>query len=346
MARYDCVVLHNSVALTEALDSQEPIFPSSIIRDEVGAVEESLREGGFNPYVLAVDYFSKDIVNTLARIGPRFVFNLCEEINRRCELEMCVAGLLDLMQIPYTGSGPLALGLALNKFRVKQLLRSLRVPVARGYLHLPGRRPKNRRVRFPVIVKPVSEDGSLGIRSTSVCHDPIRLDEQVTLIHDTYQQGALVEEYLDGREFNVSIMGNEPSGVLAVSEIDFSGMPPDIPKIVCYRAKWDEESPMYRGTVPICPADLPRRYEERVKEVALRSFHALGCRDYGRVDMRSDSLGNLYVLEVNPNPDIGPEAGFVRAARAAGYSYTEMVLRVSEMALARGARVAATAYAL
>ena len=172
MGRYDCVVLHNSVALTEAIDSQEPIFPSSIIRDEVGAVEESLRDGGFNPYVLAVDYFSRDLVNTLARIGPKFVFNLCEEINRRCELEMCVAGLLELMGIPYTGSGPLALGLALNKFRVKQLLRSLRIPTARGYCTCPGQKPKSRRVRFPVIVKPVSEDGSLGIRSTSVCHDP------------------------------------------------------------------------------------------------------------------------------------------------------------------------------
>ena len=346
MGRYDCVVLHNSVALTEAIDSQEPIFPSSIIRDEVGAVEESLRDGGFNPYVLAVDYFSRDIVNTLARIGPKFVFNLCEEINRRCELEMCVAGLLELMGIPYTGSGPLALGLALNKFRVKQLLRSIKIPTARGYVHLPGQKPKSRRVRFPVIVKPVSEDGSLGIRSSSVCHDPVRLDEQVALIHETYRQGALVEEYLDGREFNVSIMGDEQPGILAVSEIDFSGMPEDLPKIVCYRAKWDEESPMYRGTVPICPADLPRRHEEMVRDVALRSFQALGCRDYGRVDMRSDALGNLYVLEVNPNPDIGPEAGFVRAARTAGYSYAEMVLRISEMALARGERVAATAYAL
>jgi D-alanine-D-alanine ligase len=346
MGRHDCVVLHNSVALTEALDSQEPIFPSSIIRDEVGAVEESLREGGFNPCVMAVDYFSRDVVNTLARIGPRFVFNLCEEINQRCELEMCVAGLLDLMGIPYTGSGPLALGLALNKFRVKQLLRSVKIPTARGYLHLPGHKPRSRRVRFPVIVKPVSEDGSLGIRSTSVCHDPSRLEEQVAYIHDTYRQGALVEEYLDGREFNVSIMGDGQIRVLAVSEIDFSGMPQDIPRIVCYRAKWDEESPMYRGTVPICPADLPARYEERIRDIALRSFHALGCRDYGRVDMRSDALGNLYVLEVNPNPDIGPEAGFVRAARAAGYSYAEMVLRISEMALARGAKVAAVAYAL
>jgi D-alanine-D-alanine ligase len=346
MGRYDCVVLYNSVALTEALDTQEPIFPSSIIRDEVGAVEESLRSGGFSPYVLAVDYFSKDLVNTLARINPRFVFNLCEEINHRCELEMCVAGLLELMGIPYTGSGPLTLGLALNKFRVKQLLRTLKIPTARGYVHLPGQKPKNRRVRFPVIVKPVSEDGSLGIRSSSVCHDAVRLDEQVSLIHEMYRQGALVEEYLDGREFNVSVVGDEPASVLAVSEIDFSGMPEDLPRIVCYRAKWDEESPMFHGTAPVCPAELPRRYEERIRDIALRSFQALGCRDYGRIDMRSDASGNLYVLEVNPNPDIGPDAGFARAARAAGYSYADIILRISEMALARGARVADAAYAL
>ena len=346
MGRHDCVILYNSVALTEALNSQDPLFPATIIRDEVSAVEESLRAAGFNPFVLAVDFFSRNLVNTLARIAPRFVFNLCEEINRKCELEMCVAGLMDLMGIPYTGSGPLTLGLALSKFRVKQLLWANNLPTPRGYLHLPGESPKPPKLRYPVIVKPESEDGSLGIRSSSVCRDPQRLQEQVAMIHDFYHQGALVEEYLDGREFNVSILGGETPEVLAVSEIDFAGMPEGVPKIVCYRAKWDEESPMYKGTVPVCPADIPRRFENRIREVALRSFQALGCRDYARVDLRTDAQGNLSVLEVNPNPDIGPKAGYARAARAAGYSYADMVLRISEFALARGGTVAVRAYAV
>jgi len=346
MARSDCIILYNSVALTEALNTRDPMFPATVIRDEVQAIEESLRGAGFAPFVLAVDFFSRNLVNTLARMAPRFVFNLCEEINRKCELEMCVAGLMDLMGIPYTGSGPLTLGLALNKFRVKQLLRASNLPSARGYLHLPGQSPRPFKLRFPVMVKPAAEDGSLGIRSSSVCHDARQLEEQIALIHDVYRQGALVEEYLDGREFNVSILGDAKPEVLAVSEIDFGGMPEDLPRIVCYRAKWDEESPMYKGTVPVCPADIPRRFEARIREVALRSFQAIGCRDYARVDLRTDAQGNLYVLEVNPNPDIAPKAGFARAAHAAGYSYAEMVLRISEFALARGGTVAVRAYAV
>jgi len=346
MGRYDCIVLYNSVAITEALEGHDPIFPASITRDEVGAVEESLRGGGFSPYVLAVEHFSRDLVNTLARMAPRFVFNLCEEINHRSELEMCVAGLLDLMGIPYTGSGPVALGLALNKFRLKQLLKSFGIPSAKGYLHSQGRSAGLRNLRFPVIVKPVREDGSLGIRTSSVCHDSARLQEQVEMIHQIYRQPALVEEYLDGREFNVSIMGDGRPEVLAISEIDFGGIPAELPRIVCYQAKWDEDSPMFRGTVPICPARLTGRLENRLRELALRSYEAVGCRDYARVDMRTDAEGNVYVLEVNPNPDIGPKAGFARAARAAGYSYADMVLRITEFALERAAQVTAAAYAL
>ncbi|NWG12083.1 MAG: ATP-grasp domain-containing protein [Acidobacteria bacterium] len=346
MSRYDCVILYNCVAITEALNENEVIYPATVIRDEVGAVEESLRAGGFNPYVLAVEHFSRDVFNTLIRIAPRFVFNLCEEINHRCELEMCVAGLLDLMGIPYTGSGPLALGLALNKFRVKKMLRSFNIPTARGYLHPPGENSCVRNLGFPVIVKPVHEDGSLGIGPSSVCKDSAGLREQVKIVHDIYRQSALVEEYLDGREFNVSILGDGRPEILAISEIDFSGMPPGMPRIVSYQAKWDEDSPLYRGTVPVCPARIPGRLESRVRDLAVRSFRAVGCRDYARIDMRTDAEGRVRVLEVNPNPDIGPKAGFARAARAAGYTYTDMVLRISEFALARGAQVASPAYAL
>jgi D-alanine-D-alanine ligase len=155
-----------------------------------------------------------------------------------------------------------------------------------------------------------------------------------------------VEEYLDGREFNVSVIGSSDARVLAISEIDFRGLPDGEPKIVSYRAKWDEESPVYGGTVPICPASLTKRAEKRIKEIALRSYKCVGCRDYARVDMRTDARGNPYVLEVNPNPDISPKAGFARAARVAGYSYSEMILLISQCAMERGAKAAATVYAL
>jgi D-alanine-D-alanine ligase len=338
-------VLYNAANISEVEGSQEKIYPSTILRTEVTAIEESLRESGLNPYVLSVDHFGKDLILTLTRIAPKVIFNLCEEINGKTELEMCVAGLLEMMNIPYTGSGPIALGIALNKHHSKQILRAAGLPVARGYLHYPGSRQRIARgVRLPVIVKPVHEDASLGINRGSVCHDTAHLENQVAYIHNVYQQAALVEEYLDGREFNVSIMGNEPQ-VLAISEIDFEGMPDGEPKIVSYRAKWDEESSVYGGTVPVCPANLPKRLDKRIRDIALRSYKCVGCRDYARVDMRTDARGNPYVLEVNPNPDISPKAGFARAAQVSGLTYTEMVLRITQSALERGAKAATTVYA-
>jgi D-alanine-D-alanine ligase len=345
MGRYDCVVLYNAANISEIEGSQEKMYPSTILREEVGAIEESLRASGYSPYVMSVDHFSKELINALVKLAPKFVFNLCEEINGNAELEMSVAGMLELMNVPYTGSGPFALGLALKKFYVKQILKAAGIPVAKGYLHHPGRRPAPRSIRFPVIVKPAHEDASLGINSNSVCHDLAHLERQVDYIHTVYQQEALVEEYLDGREFNVSIMGDREPRVLAISEIDFSGMPEGEPRIVSFRAKWDEESPLFNNTVPICPAPVSKRMERRIKEIALRSYTCIGCRDYARIDMRSDHKGNLYVLEVNPNPDISPKAGFARAARVAGHSYSEMIIQICQAAMERGAKVAANVYA-
>ncbi len=346
MEPYDCVVLYNAAAISEKEGSEEKIYASNIIREEVGAVEESLRKGGFNPYVLSVDYFSKDLIQTLLEISPKFVFNLCEEINGKCELEMCIAGLLELMGVPYTGSDPFALGLALNKFHVKQILRSAGIPTARGYVRYPGQKLTiPRGMRFPLIVKPSREDASLGINSNSVCHTPEQLEKQILYIHQIYEQEALIEEYLDGREFNVSVVGDQNPEVLAIQEIGFVGLPEGEPRIVSYRAKWDEESQYYSCTVPICPANVPKRLENRIKDIAIRTHLCVGCRDYSRVDMRTDSRGSLYVLEVNPNCDISPNAGFARAARAAGYSYSEIILKISETAMERGAKVAAAVYA-
>ncbi len=347
MGRPDCIILYNSPMLREIPSSEEKLYPSNLIREEVGPIEESLRELGYTPYVLAIDGFSKDLVLALHRMAPKFVFNLCEELEGNCELEMCIAGLLELMNVPYTGSGPLALGLALNKFRVKQVLRASGIPAPRGSACPVGQLLKPRPLhRFPAFVKPVHEDASLGINAHSVCHDFSQLERQVGYIHEVYHQDALVEEFLEGREFNVSMLGGQEIRVLAISEIDFSRMPDSAPRIVSYRAKWDEESIEYQCTVPVCPADIPRRLENRIKDIAVRSFKCIGCRDYARVDLRTDSFGSVYVLDVNPNPDLSPRAGFYRAAGAAGMNYTDMVAHIIHSAMERATEVPSKAYAL
>jgi D-alanine-D-alanine ligase len=346
MEPYDCVVLYNTAVVTEKEGSREKVYPSNIIREEVGAIEASLRHAGYRPYVLPVESFSGELVQTLLDLSPKFIFNLCEEINGKCEHEMHVAGLLELMGIPYTGSDPFTLGLALNKYSVKQILRASGIPTARGFMCPPGQKlvvPRD--MHFPMFVKPAREDASLGINSNSVCHSILDLERQTQYIHDVYKQEALIEEYLDGREFNVSVIGDQEPEVLAVSEIDFTGLPEEEPKIVSYRAKWDEESPQYSFTTPICPAVITKRVEKRIKDIAIRSYLCVGCRDYARIDLRTGNRGSLNVLEVNPNPDISPKAGFARAARAAGYTYEEIILRISKTAIARGPRSSTAVYA-
>lgn len=345
MSKHDCVILCNSAVTRKPLGSEEKIYPANLVREEVAEIEKSLHELGFHPLVMMLDVFSKELVDDLYRITPRFVWNLCEEIQGDCSLEMCVAGLFDLMNIPYTGCSAFTLGLALNKYRVKQVLHASGIPVPRGYLVAPGERIPWRALKhFPAIVKPVAEDASLGINSNSVCRDAEQIERQVAYVHHIYHQGALIEQYIDGREFNVGVLGGADPHVLPISEIDFSRMPADEPRIVSYRAKWDEESVVCQCTVPVCPADLPARTEARIKDIALRSSKSIDCRDYARVDMRMDAGGNIYVLEVNPNPDLSPHSGFMRAARVAGLTYADVVARITFSTLERGSKVPATDY--
>ncbi len=346
MGRHDCVVLYNATSTVEGDEEvREELFPATLARVEVDAVTESLRASGFHPMVLSLERFSPSVVKRLAEVTPKFVFNLCEELECRSDMEMYMAGLFELMGIPYTGSPPWALGTALNKFCVKNLLRAAGIPTPKGFLCAPGEKIQKRAVPFPVLVKPVHEDGSLGIHSTSVCRSVSRLREQVEYVHEVYDQPALIEEYLDGREFNVSILGNDPPRVLAISEIDFGEMPASEPRIVSYRGKWDEDSPMYRGTTPVCPAVVSRQLAEAIRSTSLQSYRCIGCRDYARVDIRTDAEGNPHVLEVNPNPDISPGAGFARAAGHAGYTYTDVIHRIAQLAMERSTSVEPAVYA-
>ncbi|HSW38796.1 MAG TPA: D-alanine--D-alanine ligase [Acidobacteriota bacterium] len=346
MTQYDSVVLFNAPVIQERAGSREKLYPANFVREDVWAIAECLENVGHAPCVIMLDRFSEDIITTLLKISPDFVFNLCEEIDGQCECEMHVAGLLELMGIPYTGSDSFVLGLSLNKFHVKRILSAAGIPTARAFLCYPGQQPSApANMHFPMFVKPAREDASLGINSDSVCRNEAELAFQVDYIHRVYKQEALIESYLDGREFNVSVAGNSPPEVLSISEIDFTGLPEEEPRIVSYRAKWDEASAQFRCTRPVCPAELPDSLERQIKAVALQSFRAIGCRDYGRIDMRTDSCGNLYVLEVNPNPDISPSAGFARAAKVAGYSYQEIILRITESAMDRVAKMGTQVYA-
>jgi D-alanine-D-alanine ligase len=144
-----------------------------------------------------------------------------------------------------------------------------------------------------------------------------------------------VEEYIEGREINIAILGYKKPVTLPISEIDFSGLDKNMHKIVSYAAKWVEGTVEFNGTQGVCPAELPARLEARVKEIALQCYNLIGCRDYGRVDMRITRQGVPYVLEVNPNPDISDDAGFARSARVHGLSFKDAIGKIVESALER-----------
>ena len=185
---------------------------------------------------------------------------------------------------------------------------------------------------YPLFVKPLSEDASLGITRDCFVQDDLELKHRVEYVLSRYKQPALVEQYIAGRELNVALLGSTQLEVLPISEIVFTFS--DEPKIVDYYAKWFRESEEYKKTIPTCPAKLNSSTRNKVESEALKAYQALSCRDYARVDMRLK--GNIpYVLEINPNPDISPTAGFVRSLKAAGFSYEAFVQEIICLALER-----------
>ena len=245
----------------------------------------------------------------LLKARPDVVFNLCESVDGDPAGEPLVAAWLELLGIPFTGNPSRALKTALDKHLAKLTLRDQGIPTPRWVLADGPSFRGLRQVRFPAIVKPRHEDASVGIDRRSVVRSPRALAERVRYVTARWRQEALVEEYVDGREFNVALLGGR---VLAISEIKFSISP----RIVTYDAKWKPGSREDRGTTPVCPSSAPKR----VRGIAVNAAAALGCTGPVRVDLRDH-----HVIDINPNPDLSRGAGFARCARAAGMDYESLL---------------------
>ncbi len=316
-------------------DGSLDIFGPKSVLSRLQAVQESLLSLGYTVKVLRMEEELHPMVGKIMRSGADLIFNLCEEMHGQTGLEMNVAALLELLRIPFTGSSALILGLSQDKGKTKSILGHYGIPTPRYVVWPPGERVTTSRLRKPLLVKPLREDASLGIGNDAIARNPSSLPAKVSKIHRLHRQPALVEEYIDGRELNVSILGNEAPRVLPISEIDFSTLPKGLPKICGYEAKWVENSPQFHHTIPLCPAPLSGRLEKRVREVALQAYRAMECRDYGRVDIRLSSDETPYVLEINANPDISPDAGMPRSAKAAGLTYSQLIGQIVKLAWAR-----------
>ncbi len=320
--------------------SQPPAEPANDIYaewddfDTIAAVEAAMSTRHQVTLINAdLDAFEK-----LRRLKPDLVFNIAEGLHGASR-EAQIPALLDMLQIPYSGSDPVTLGLCLDKQRTKEILKQHRVPSPRFWIvATPVEIPRN--LRYPLMVKPCLEGSSKGVTNNALVHNRKELVRQLEWITTTYAQKAIIEEFLPGREFTVALMGNGTDiRVLPIVEINFASLPAGCNPIYSYEAKWvwdTEETPLQ---IFDCPAQLEPFLQQQIEHLCRRAFHALGCRDWCRVDVRLDALGRPHVIELNPLPGILPRpeqnSCFPKAARAAGLSYTEMILQVVDIASQR-----------
>jgi D-alanine-D-alanine ligase len=308
----------------------------------LGQLSEALAALGHESLRLTVDKEVQPLVTAITAMAPDLVINMAEAFAGKSALESNVTGLLNLMGCRYTGSSPAGLMLSSDKSLTKQVLsfHGIRTPqfalMYRGALDWSGE------LNFPVIVKPPQEDASLGITSASVVHGLKDLFDRMNELQAEYQSPVLVEQYIEGREFYVGVLGNVDPVALPIIEMDFTGFPSDKPRIASYAAKWGEDGEgsgaEFAGTKSVFPIGLDPALDEKMKAVAIQSFQALRLRDYARIDLRVSDAGEVYVIEVNPNCYLERESEFARAAKQGGIEYVALVERIIELALARYSR--------
>lgn len=309
------------------------------VLDEMKSIERALKPLDYNLKIVPVALDINKLINELRENAPDIIFNLCESVDGDPTQEMNIAGLFELMKIPYTGSRAFTLGLALNKPLVKSILSYNGIPTAKYFVANTSTGYHKNGHLFPMIVKPSREDASIGITNESIVTNDAELKRRIEYVLDEHKQPALVEEFIDGREINVSVVGNDELITFPISEIDFSRLPDDLPKIISYNSKWMYKTIEFAGTKAVCPAEnLSARDINIIQETAKKVYRLLGASDYARVDMRFKN-GIPYVLELNPNPDIASDVpedtGFTRSAKAHGWEYTYLIQQIIEFALNR-----------
>jgi len=301
------------------------------VLEEVKPVHRALTELGYSVVKIPLRPPLELVEEKLRALEADLVFNLFEGFEGRPETEATVADMLCGLGIPFTGNPPSTLSLALDKAKAKAVLESdgVRTP---KYQSLSPENLHLFHLNFPCIVKPLGEDASHGLSEESVVKNLDQLTKQVTKISQLFKGDTLVEEFLEGREFNVTVLGNKEPITLPVAEMVYY-LPPELPKLLTFAAKWQEESLYYKGTRATCPAEIGEQEREQISQTALTAFKLLECRGYARVDMRLDAEEVPNVLEVNPNPDISPGYGAARQAKAAGLTYSQLIEKIVKFAL-------------
>lgn len=320
------LVIHNQ----PMLGPEHPEYAS-----EVEAVETAqhitavLQDNQYECRVLGIGRDLRPLLEHLHQFHPQVVFNLFEGFAHQGGTEAVVAGVLEWFGIPYTGSPAWTLTVCRDKPVAKAIMRGSGIPTP-TFCTVSNSPCPSWESGWPVIVKPGSEDASVGIGHESVVTNQPDLDRRVAFILERYGPPVLVEQYISGRELNVAVVADPEPRLLPASEILFRSAKPGAWPIVTYEAKWHPDSEDDRATVPQCPAELDAALAAKLESAALRAFALFGCRQYARCDFRVDQSGQPFLLEVNPNPDIHPSAGFANALRAAGIPYEHFIVHLVE----------------
>lgn len=297
-------------------------------------VVSALREIGHEVRALGVQHELAVVRHAVDEWKPHIAFNLLEEFSGVAIYDQNVVSYLELLKVPYTGCNPRGLMLARDKGLAKKILYYHRIPIPE-FITVPlarsVKRPKE--LAFPLIVKSVSEEASLGISQASIVDDDDKLQERVKFIHQSLGTGALVERYIEGREVYVGVMGNHRLQVFPIWELDMSRLPDEAKKIATARVKWNRTYQQKYGLRSGAAGDLTESQRQVLQSLAKRVYRSLGLSGYARVDFRLDPAGDMYVLEANPNPHIATVEDFASSAIDAGLPYSVLLQRILDLGL-------------
>lgn len=272
---------------------------------------------------------------SLGRLRCDLVFNLTESYAGDDTKDMNLAAYLDLLGLRYTGAGPHGLYLAQNKALAKKIFHFHDIRTPFFAVSYKGFSDHAHDIAFPLIVKPMSEDGSIGIDMGAVVNSVKELMERIHYVHEEFDCPALIEEYIEGREIYAAVLGNEKPEALPLVEMDLSKLPEGTPRIASSEVKWDKEAEVYKKTRSRLADDLDEETIEHLQQTAVAAYQALQLRDYGRIDMRLTDEGRIYVIEANPNPWLSSGAEFAMAARKSGRTYPQLMQDIVDLAVAR-----------
>jgi D-alanine-D-alanine ligase len=298
---------------------------------------EALGKLGHEPSYYILDGRPQSLFG-LAKCGADLIFNLTESYAGDDTREMHVTAFLDMLDIPYTGAGPHAHTLAQDKSIAKKMFSFYGIQSPYFATSYRGAIDHAHDISFPLIVKPTSEDGSIGIGADAVVTSVKELMERISYIQTEFDSPALIEEYIEGREIYASILGSyESAYALPLVELDLSKLPKGIPRIASQDVKFEKDTDAYKLTKSAIAEGLDEETETKLTEIALKAYRAVKLRDYGRIDMRLSSKGEVYVIEANPNPWLSSGQEFAMAAKKSGLSYAQMIGEIVDLAMARHA---------